>query len=152
MSAGQEEARHLDQRIDEVTDESVAATGRIKALTVETHEAGVGVLLSLHQQREQLENVEDKMNEMNADLKQTDRHLSKLERWGLSLFPNTKWSEKFKKSEKRSPSRSPSPSRLDPSRERGVGSYSSRVGQSDGPFIKKITGDPREEQMERDLQ
>ena len=76
----EDERYRLEQRIDHTTNESVDATRRIRAIAEETNQIGVDTLVTLNEQGEQLDNVERRLDEINVDLKQTDRNLTELEK------------------------------------------------------------------------
>ncbi len=80
ISSQEEDDRYrIEQRIDHVTNESLDATKRIRMVAEETNKMGVDTLITLNEQGEQLDNVENRLEEINVDLKQTDRNLNKLE-------------------------------------------------------------------------
>lgn len=54
MSAGEDEVRRLDQRIDEVTDETLESTRRMLNMAVETNQIGVDTLVTLNEQGQHL--------------------------------------------------------------------------------------------------
>ena len=54
MSAAEDEVRRLDQRIDEVTDETLESTRRMLNMAVETNQIGVDTLVTLNEQGQRL--------------------------------------------------------------------------------------------------
>ena len=62
------EAERLEQRIDMVTDETLDATRRIRQVAEETNQVGVDTLVTLNEQGEQLDNVENRLDTIGADL------------------------------------------------------------------------------------
>jgi len=66
------EADRLQQRIDMVTDESLAATHRIRQVAEETNQIGVDTLVTLNDQGEQLDNIENRVDKIEVDLKGTN--------------------------------------------------------------------------------
>ena len=62
------ERDRLEQRIDMVTDETLDATRRIRQVAEETNQIGVDTLVTLNEQGEQLENVENRLDTIGADL------------------------------------------------------------------------------------
>ena len=63
------EADRLEQRIDMVTNETLDATRRMRQVAEETNQIGVDTLVTLNEQGEQLENVENRLDTIGADLK-----------------------------------------------------------------------------------
>ena len=63
------EADRLEQRIDMVTNETLDTTRRIRQVAEETNQIGVDTLVTLNEQGEQLENVENRLDNIGADLK-----------------------------------------------------------------------------------
>jgi len=63
------EADRLEQRIDMVTNETLDTTRRIRQVAEETNQIGVDTLVTLNEQGEQLENVENRLDTIGADLK-----------------------------------------------------------------------------------
>lgn len=78
--ATEDERYNLDQRIDHVTNESLSATRRIRQVAEETNQMGVETLITVNEQGEQLDNVERRLDEINVDMKRTDKHLTELEK------------------------------------------------------------------------
>lgn len=62
------EAERLEQRIDMVTDETLDATRRMRQVAEETNQVGVDTLVTLNEQGEQLDNVENRLDTIGADL------------------------------------------------------------------------------------
>lgn len=75
-----EEIDRLDQRIDQVTDQTLDATRRILRTAEETNVIGVDTLVTLNEQGEKLDNVERRLDEINVDLKKTDKNLTEIEK------------------------------------------------------------------------
>ena len=149
--AEEDERYRLEQRIDHVTNESVGATRRIRAIAEETNQIGVDTLVTLNEQGEQLDNVERRLDEINVDLKQTDRNLSELEKCCgcctcVCCAPkNVKRTKQYKKVYGKKAQGdhgviTDQPGGADPSR------------QAQGPFVKRVTDDAREDEMEENLQ
>ena len=62
------EADRLERRINAVTDESLAATNRIRRVAEETEQIGVETLGTLHDQGEQLNHIESQVDRIKVDL------------------------------------------------------------------------------------
>lgn len=74
------EIDRIDQQIDQTTDQTLAATRRILQTAEETNQIGVDTLVTLNEQGEKLDHVEQRLDEINVDLKRTDRNLSEIEK------------------------------------------------------------------------
>lgn len=148
--AEEDERGRLEQRIDHVTNESVSATKRIRAIAEETNQIGVDTLVTLNEQGEQLDNVERRLDEINVDLKQTDKNLSELEKCCgcftcICCAPrNMKSTKQYKKVYGKKAQQgglvTDQPMGMEPTR------------QAQGPYIKRVTDDDREDEMEENLQ
>ena len=144
-----DERYRLDQRIDHVTNESLDATRRIRAVAEETNQMGVDTLITLNEQGEQLDNVERRLDEVNVDLKHTDRNLTRLEACcGCCSCPCGPGSGQRTKAYKKAYGKK-AKHRDDVVSEQP---RSSGGAQPQGPFIKRVTEDEREDQMEDNLQ
>lgn len=145
----------LDQRIDFVTNETLAATRRIRGVAEETNQIGVDTLVALNEQGEKLDNAERRLDEMNVDLKQTDKHLNELEKCccgciSCGCFHSTGTSTKTYKKGYGKKARAEEDAMLNqPTSSGGSGGGSRRP---DGPIINKVTNDAREDEMEDNLQ
>ncbi|XP_054470521.1 synaptosomal-associated protein 25-B-like [Anoplopoma fimbria] len=69
------ELSDLQTRADQVADESLESTRRMLALVEESKDAGIRTLVMLDEQGEQLDRVEEGMNKVNADLKEAEKDL-----------------------------------------------------------------------------
>ena len=149
-STQDDERYHLDQRIDHVTNESVDATRRIRQVAEETNRIGVDTLITVNEQGEQLDNVENRLDEINVDLKQTDKNLSKLETccgcFHCCTPKNMQKDRHYKKVYgKKAQQQMDDVVSEQPSGRGGR-------GQASGPYIKRVTDDAREDEMEDNLQ
>ena len=151
-----DERYRLEQRIDHVTGESLDATRRIRQVAEETHGIGVNTLVTLNEQGEKLDNAERRLDEINVDLKQTDRNLHELEKCcGCCVCPhrqtrNMKRNKEYKKVYGKKAREREAAAITD---QPGLTSSGSAGGRKpEGPFVKRITNDEREEEMEENLQ
>lgn len=151
-----DERYRLEQRIDHVTGESLDATRRIRQVAEETHGIGVETLVTLNEQGEKLDNAERKLDEINVDLKQTDRNLHELEKCcGCCVClhrrtRNMKGTKPYKKVYgKKALAREMDAITEQPGSNGGDGA--SKSTRPEGPFVKRITNDDREEEMEENL-
>ncbi|XP_040054041.1 synaptosomal-associated protein 25-A isoform X2 [Gasterosteus aculeatus] len=69
------ELADLQTRADQVADESLESTRRMLALVEESKDAGIRTLVMLDEQGEQLDRMEEGMNKVNADLKDAEKDL-----------------------------------------------------------------------------
>ena len=145
-----DERYHLDQRIDHATNESLAATRRIRQVAEETNQMGVETLITVNEQGEQLENVERRLDEINVDLKQTDRHLTELEKCCCGCFTCCcgRPAEFSKRKDYKQVYGKPEQEVIT---DEPTGGGGGRGRQSQGPFVKRITNDDREEEMDENL-
>ena len=147
----EDERYGLDQRIDHVTNQSLEATKRIRQVAEETNQMGVDTLVTVNEQGEQLENVEQRLDEINVDLKYTDKNLKELEKCcGCCSCPcagprNIQKSKGYKKVYgKKAQNQGDHVVTEQPTASGGQ--------QGQGPFIKRVTNDKREDEMEDNLQ
>ncbi len=113
---------------------------------------GVDTLITLNEQGEQLDNVENRLDEIDVDLKQTDRNLTKLETCCCcfhrccvprDMSKNRQYKKVYgKKAEM---------DNVVQDQPRRSGGGASRDDPS-GPYVKRVTGDEREDEMEDNLQ
>ncbi len=142
-----DERYQLEQRIDHVTNESVDATRRIRAIAEETNQIGVDTLVTLNEQGEQIDNAERRLDEINVDLKQTDKNLSELEKCCgcctcFCCAPNNIQKNKhYKKVYGKKAN----------DQDSVVNNQPTGSGRDQGPYIKRVTEDDREDEMEDNL-
>ena len=82
------EAERLEQRIDMVTDETLDATRRIRQVAEETNQVGVDTLVTLNEQGEQLDNVENRLDTIGADLQGNEYNCIYDVIWFINFFKN----------------------------------------------------------------
>ena len=148
-----DERYRLEQRIDHVTGESLDATRRIRQVAEETHGIGVETLVTLNEQGEKLDNAERNLDEINVDLKQTDRNLTELEKCcGCCVCPHSRTRNmKSTKPYKKVYGKKAQQMEAITDQPDSTGAGGSRQ-PGGGPFVKRITNDDREEEMEDNLQ
>ena len=146
--ATEDERYNLDQRIDHVTNESLSATRRIRQVAEETNQMGVETLITVNEQGEQLDNVERRLDEINVDMKRTDKHLTELEKCCGCFTCCCRPPDYTKRRDyKQVYGRSRQDEELITEQPTGNGGR----GQPQGAFVKRITNDEREEEMEENL-
>lgn len=156
---GEDERYRLDQRIDHVTNETLDATRRIRNVAEETNQIGVDTLVTLNEQGEQLDNVERRVDEINVDLKQTDRNLTELEKCcgcctcPCGSAPNFKKKKSYRKIYGKKAQEREREEAITEQPSGGYQEYGNGRGRRDqGPYVKRITDDAREDEMEENLQ
>ncbi|XP_059088100.1 synaptosomal-associated protein 25-like isoform X1 [Tigriopus californicus] len=146
------ELESLQLKSNQVTDDSLESTRRMISMCEDSQAAGTKTLELLDVQGEQLNRIEEGMDNMNAEMKQAEKHLTGMEKWcGLCIFPwrrqskvqdtEASWSKANDKSNVKSPTKNGSKP-----------SSSSGNVQSDGPYIQRINNDAREDEMEENMQ
>lgn len=144
----QDERYQIEQRIDHVTNESVDATRRIRQVAEETNRIGVDTLVTVNEQGEQLDNVENRLDEINVDLKHTDKNLTKLETccccFNCCAPKDMQKTRKYKKVYGK---------KAQNQQMEDVVSNQPRGSKQDGgKYVKRVTDDAREDEMEDNLQ
>ncbi|KAL0972834.1 hypothetical protein UPYG_G00195330 [Umbra pygmaea] len=143
------EQGELQRRANQVTDESLESTRRMMQLVEESKDAGIRALVMLDEQGEQLERIEEGLDQIDSDMKEAESNLTDLGKCcGLCSCDKLKDFEKsgaYKKvwgnSQDGVVSGQP-PSRVVDDRE--------QMNMSGG-FIRRITNDAREDEMEENL-
>ena len=148
----EDERFHLEQRIENVTDESVSATRRIRALADETNMIGVDTLITLNEQGEQLDNVERRLDEINVDLKRTGKNLQELEKCCCCCPCTCCPPRSVKKTKAYKKVYGKKAHYYDGQNVVTVQPESVDPKKPKGPFIKRVTNDEREDEMEVNLQ
>ena len=73
---------------NEVTDESLASTRRMVEMVEESQSAGTKTIEMLENQGEALNRIEKGLDNINADMKEAEKHITGMEKWcGLCLMP-----------------------------------------------------------------
>ncbi|TWW67204.1 Synaptosomal-associated protein 25-B [Takifugu flavidus] len=81
------ELADLQTRADQIADESLESTRRMLALVEESKDAGIRTLVMLDEQGEQLDRVEEGMNKVNADLKEAEKDLNNIGQCCVLICP-----------------------------------------------------------------
>lgn len=150
----------IQLRANQVTDESLESTRRMLNMAVESQDAGIKTITVLDEQGEQLNRIEEGMDHINKDMREAERNLTELNKCcGLCVCPGSRaknfetgdtyrnaWGGGDSKGEGTSGGVvSSQPGRV------SNGQQQSGAGAS-GPYIKRVTNDAREEEMEENLQ
>lgn len=81
------ELADLQTKADQIADDSLESTRRMLAMVEESKDAGIRTLVMLDEQGEQLERVEDGMNKVNQDLKEAERNLNDVGQCCIQICP-----------------------------------------------------------------
>ncbi|XP_041920419.1 synaptosomal-associated protein 25 isoform X1 [Alosa pseudoharengus] len=145
------EMDELQRRANQVTDESLESTRNMKLLLEESKDAGIRTLVMLDEQGEQLDRIDEGMDQINQDMREAERNLTDMAKCcGLCAWPCAKLKDfeasgAYKKvwgnNQDGVVSSQPS-SRVVDDREKMVMS---------GGYIRRVTNDAREDEMEENL-
>ncbi|MCJ8740143.1 hypothetical protein PDJAM_G00055370 [Pangasius djambal] len=143
------EVTELHRRVNQVTDESLEITRNMKLLLEESKDAGIRTLVMLDEQGEQLERIEEGLDQINQDMREAEKNLTDLGKCcGLcscDKLKNLEASEAYKKvwgnNQDGVVSSQPS-SRIMDEREKMTMS---------GGYIRRVTNDAQEDEMEENL-
>lgn len=146
------EQEELQRRANHVTDESLESTRRMVQLVEESKDVGIRTVVMLDEQGEQLERVEEGLDQINSDMKEAEKNLTDLGKCcGLCSCDKLKAFEEsgaYKavwggaSSQDGVVSNQPPSSRVVDEREQMIMS---------GGYIRRVTGDAREDEMEENL-
>ncbi|XP_068578055.1 synaptosomal-associated protein 23-like isoform X2 [Cebidichthys violaceus] len=150
-------------RANQVTDESLESTRRMLQMAEESKQTGTNTMVMLDQQGEQLRRVDEGMDQINQDMRQAEKNLTDLSKCcGLCVCPCDRVSSIEHDSKyKRTWGQRGADGEIDSNGSRVVSRQPSGVrnGQAgqvnasapSGPYIKRITNDAREDEMEENL-
>lgn len=153
----------ITMRANQVTDESLESTRRMRQMAEESKQTGINTMVMLDEQREQLKRVEEGMDQINQDMKQAEKNLTDLSKCcGICVCPCDRVSSIENDSRyKRTWGIKGGDGDVDSNGSRVVSRQPSGVrnGQAgqvnapapSGPYIKRITNDAREDEMEENL-
>ncbi|KAL4630394.1 synaptosomal-associated protein 23-like [Arapaima gigas] len=143
----------MTMRANQVTDESLESTRRMVQMAEETQQTGQNTAIMLGEQGEQLNRVEQGLDQINEDMKIAEKNLTDMSKCcGLCLCPcnRVKTSDRgYKRT-----------MTVDSDAFQGgvvstqpTGTRNGQPGQqkASGPYIKRITNDAREDEMEENL-
>ena len=81
-------------KVNRLTDESLQCTRRMVALSADSQDMGAKALQDLNRQGEKLDQIEQDMDQINADVRKTEGIINKMEKWcGICSLP---WKKKNK--------------------------------------------------------
>ncbi|XP_061600292.1 synaptosomal-associated protein 23-like isoform X2 [Cololabis saira] len=153
-------------RANQVTDESLESTRRMVQMAEESKQTGVNTMVMLDQQGEQLRRVDEGMDQINQDMRQAEKHLTDLSKCcGLCVCPCDRVSSIENDSRyKRTWAAGGTEPEGNGSGSKVISSQPSAVrngqaaqvnaggGGGSGQYIKRITNDAREDEMEDNLE
>jgi synaptosomal-associated protein 25 len=143
------ELENLQLAMNEKTDESLESTRRMLAMCEEGKDAGIGTLVMLDEQGEQLDRVEEGMDEINRDMLEAEKNLEGMEKCcGLCVLP---W--KKNKSSGKGGDCADAWSKNDDAKGNTDGPRM-QVGEQvmmSGGYVTRITNDAREDEMENNV-
>merc|ERR1712025_1005725 len=148
MSGGMSDLERFKQRQNEVTDDSLESTRRMVQMVEESQSAGTKTIEMLENQGEQLNRIEGGLDNINAEMKEAEKHLTGMEKWcGLCVMP---WYKRKKIKDvddsKWETSKDGTVVKKQPGGGVATGSHSG------GTYIERITDDAREDEMEENMQ
>ncbi|XP_028933628.1 synaptosomal-associated protein 23 [Ornithorhynchus anatinus] len=147
-------AEEIQLRAHQVTDESLESTRRILGLAIESQDTGIKTITMLDEQGEKLNRIEEGMDQINKDMREAEKTLTELNKCcGLCVCPcNRTQSFESNKAYKATwgdggdnaadvVSKQPGRATNGQPQQPGAG----------GGYIKRITNDAREDEMEENL-
>ena len=132
-------ARFKEQQ-NKVTDESLESTRRMVQMVEESQDAGTKTIEMLETQGEQLNRIEKGLDDINADMKQAEKHITQMEKWcGLCLMPwNRRKKIKDVDDSKWETSKDGTVVSRQPSTEAGASSSGPYIQRSEGPAFERL--------------
>uniref|UniRef100_A0A8C5R1P4 Synaptosomal-associated protein n=1 Tax=Leptobrachium leishanense TaxID=445787 RepID=A0A8C5R1P4_9ANUR len=147
-------AEEIQLQANQVTDESLESTRRMRNLAIECQDTGIKTINMLDEQGEQLNRVEEGLDQINKDMREAEKNLTELNKCcGLCICPgkrpkNFETGDAYKKAWiGGKDSSSGEVVSKQPNQTNGP----NRAGQN-GAYVKRITNDAREDEMEENLQ
>jgi len=130
-----------------VTDASLESTRNMVNMMEESNTTGAKTLEMLENQGEQLNRIEKGLDDINADMKQAEQHITQMEKFcGLCLMP---WNrrKKIKDVDDAAYEKVTKDGSVVTRQPLGT----SQGASSSGPYIQRITNDAREDEMEDNM-
>ncbi|XP_075963699.1 synaptosome associated protein 23.1 isoform X2 [Anarhichas minor] len=150
-------------KANQVTDESLESTRRMLQMAEESKQTGTNTLVMLDEQGEQLRRVDEGMDQINQDMRQAEKNLTDLSKCcGLCVCPCDRVSSiehdsKYKRTwglrgaDGETDSNGSKIVSRQPSGVRNGQAGQMNASAPSGPYIKRITNDAREDEMEENL-
>ncbi|XP_047248924.1 synaptosomal-associated protein 23-like isoform X3 [Girardinichthys multiradiatus] len=164
-------------RANHVTDESLESTRRMRQMAEESQQTGNKTMEMLDHQREQVKNVDRDMDQINQDMREAEKNLTDLSKCcGLCVCPcdrlslwerryfdyqdirvssienDSRYKRTWGTSEGQGDGKDSKAVSKQPSGVRNGQTTQTNAPPSSGPYIKKVTNDAREDEMEDNLQ
>uniref|UniRef100_A0A3Q3WZE0 Synaptosomal-associated protein n=1 Tax=Mola mola TaxID=94237 RepID=A0A3Q3WZE0_MOLML len=153
----------MNMRANQVTDELLFGSEFVFSLSFQSQQTGVNTMVMLDQQREQLTHVEEGMDQINQDMRQAEKNLTDLSKCcGLCVCPCDRVSSiehdsRYKRSwgiggsDIENESNGSKVVSRQPSGVRNGQAAQVNAAAPTGPYIKRVTNDAREDEMEENL-
>ncbi|XP_006632625.3 synaptosomal-associated protein 23 [Lepisosteus oculatus] len=153
----------ITMRANQVTDESLESTRRMLQLAEESRETGVKTITMLDEQGEQLKRVDEGMDQINQDMRQAEKNLTDLTKCcGLCVCPcdrvrSFEMGDRYKRTwgtgsvKDNASSGSTDGTVVSSQPGRIHNGHAGTTQAQSGPYIKRITNDAREDEMEENL-
>ncbi|VFV23359.1 synaptosomal-associated protein 23 isoform X2 [Panthera pardus] len=151
-------SEEIQLRAHQVTDESLESTRRMLGLAIESQDAGIKTITMLDEQGEQLNRIEEGMDQINKDMREAEKTLTELNKCcGLCVCPcnrtkNFESGKAYKATWGDGGDNCPSNVvSKQPGRVTNGQPQQATTGTASGGYIKRITNDAREDEMEENL-
>ncbi|XP_053553786.1 synaptosomal-associated protein 23 [Bombina bombina] len=144
-------AEDIQLRANQVTDESLESTRRMLNLAVESQDAGIKTITMLDEQGEQLNRIEEGMDQINKDMREAEKNLTELNKCcGLCVCPG-KRAKNFETNDVYKKAWSNNNKDSDVVSKQPGQSSNGQQQKNAGGYVKKITNDAREDEMDENL-
>eukprot|EP00112_Aurelia_sp_Birch-Aquarium-sp1_P014889 Seg3247.1 transcript_id=Seg3247.1/GoldUCD/mRNA.D3Y31 product="Synaptosomal-associated protein 25" protein_id=Seg3247.1/GoldUCD/D3Y31 len=146
------ELSQMQQKADQVTDESLESTRRILRTAEETQDIGIKTLVELDEQGEKLERIEETLDNINADMKEAEKNLTGLEKFCGLCICSCRRKKNFEKTEEYKRAYGKRDDRQTNAKANTNGGQGSSGGEApSGGYIQRVTNDAREDEMDDNL-
>ncbi|KAM9341070.1 synaptosome associated protein 23.1 isoform 2-T2 [Symphorus nematophorus] len=154
----------MTMRANQLTDDSLESTRRMLQMAEESKQTGANTMVMLEEQGEQLRRVEEGMDQINKDMRQAEKNLTDLSKCcGLCVCPCDRVSSiehdsRYKKTwgigggDGEVDSNGAKVVSRQPSGVRNGQPGQVNAPAPSGPYIKRVTNDAREDEMEENLE
>ncbi|XP_070698084.1 synaptosomal-associated protein 23-like isoform X2 [Pempheris klunzingeri] len=154
----------ITMRANQVTDESLESTRRMLQMAEESRQTGVNTMVMLDQQGEQLKRVDEGLDQINQDMRQAEKNLTDLSKCcGLCVCPCDRVSSiehdsRYKRTwglggrDGEGEANGANVVSRQPSGVRNGQAAQVSASAPSGPYIKRVTNDAREDEMEENLE
>lgn len=147
-----DELAGMQMRATQLTDESLESTRRMMELVEGAQDAGIKTLVALDEQGEQLDRIDEGMDQINQDMKQAEKNLEGLEKCcGLCVCPWNKTKNFEKGDEYKKAFTKRDDNKVVTDQPGGRVQDERTAAQVGGGYVKRITNDAREDEMEENL-